>query len=396
MRAAFAALGVLAGALALAVSVPSAAEAAVALTAPTYTDDASGSGPVRGVNYSALEYIATSHPTPIYDAGGWGGPTAITSLRAAGSPYDAAHTQPVVCWLNNPVNYYGAVNVAIPITCKHFDSDPSGISSQVTLSSATVTCAPHAHNLSTDTFGVGGFGGGVGYVSNMAHPADTDLVSVASSYGSACPYLVSVSVTLHYYADVADGSPDGATSASFTWTANQVFESPTALDPADGDLAAVCNATNESVRDPSCAAILASGDAPINCHWDWGTTGDWFADFATWVGGATPWFGCMFIPQGWDRSHKLADAMAHGSAATSISALGAALPSSLACGSVGTLPVLGGGTIPLNTCGLDVMPTPFKNVIGFALALPIAWLGVKRIFWSLGGDSAPNVKVGKS
>ena len=45
---------------------------------------------------------------------------------------------------------------------------------------------------------------------------------------------------------------------------------------------------------------------------------------------------------------------------------------------------------------MDVFPAPLKNVIGYAMVLPIAWLGVKRIFWSLGGDAAPNVKTGKT
>ena len=394
MRSALVVLGVIVGAGSLVLLGPTGAASAAAPVVPIYTDDGTGSGPALGVRYGDLVAFPTFRD---YDSTGWTTDPSFGSERGPGVIGGTYYTgyAPIYCWFGEPIRHGGS-QVDLTYNCRRFDLKPTLLSAAFSVGPANghpavVTCAYYAHSSPADQFTLTnnttlGDTGGDDYSDGTVQSGRVSPLGTGD-----CPYLVSITVEVGVWSSAVDSQ----TSKSFTWTAAQAYD-PRPIG-AKGDDALACTALNEVDRVPACTAIIAASnpEASYTCPWDWGTSGDWFADFATWVGGYTTWAGCMFIPRGWDRAHALSGAISGGSAAATAAALTHSLPGSLACGPVGTLPLVS-GSLALNTCPMDVFPTPLKNVIGYAMVLPVAWLGVKRVFWALGGDSAPNVKTGKS
>lgn len=123
-------------------------------------------------------------------------------------------------------------------------------------------------------------------------------------------------------------------------------------------------------------------ELPIVCAIN-NTGADIFEITSNVVGSIFNWIPCMVLPVGWDRASKIDAAWNTGATGNLKSAYEAAIPDSISCGVVATVPVWGHSVV-LNTCAADFAPAWGKAVLSWVFVLGTALLTVRRIMWAVG------------
>lgn len=138
--------------------------------------------------------------------------------------------------------------------------------------------------------------------------------------------------------------------------------------------------------DPSCFEILHPGgtNGPIVCDFD--INGDVILAPILFAIQLPAWVKCMFTPLGWDRDERLARLWETGYVGGGINAFQDAMPNTLACGEVAVIPFMD-TTLTINSCDADFAPAWVKVAIGWIIVLGLGALSIRRIMWSIGGDS---------
>lgn len=206
-------------------------------------------------------------------------------------------------------------------------------------------------------------------------------VSSLSIPVAGCDYVVSVKLSVcSWNADYEKVCLTG------TWTADRYEQHPEYVE--DDATVAMCKLYPSN---PNCEGI----ELEIKCEIEYSDPGNPITSIGDFLGGLSPWIGCMVIPQGWDREGLIAREFEASPVYQVAYAVNSAMPDGLVCGPVGTMPMLDGSQLELNTCAMDVLDSGLKNVIGYTIVLGIGGLIVKRVFWTFGGDSAPIWKAPK-
>lgn len=129
---------------------------------------------------------------------------------------------------------------------------------------------------------------------------------------------------------------------------------------------------------------LEGVELPIVC--DISSAGDdLFQIVGSVIGSMVSWPGCMLIPKGWDRAGLIAKAWNDSPAQTISGALVSALPSTLACGQVASIPFYS-QTMSLNTCNVTFVPSWVKVVVTWFVVLSCGVAIWFRLAWSVGGS----------
>lgn len=276
---------------------------------------------------------------------GWRGIRTGTRIQGAGT-YSFAPVIPC----SQTSNY--RVNFAVQLTAGTL----SGTGNLTANSSVTVTCSSTQFGVTTsDTFS-----GGSPSLPGSGLSVGTIRWSGFFSFSSFdCPWLERIQVL------VTD--PAGTNVlVSAIWR-------PTFWDSADGGWS-----SDEASLDPY-------AELPISCEIE-ATGDDIFTWLSSWLGGIGPWVGCLFTPQGWDRSGLLLDTWNGSSVVAFGSTLSSALPGSLSCGELATIPFYGQAVV-LDTCDVNFAPGWVKSGVTFAIILALGWAIVARVLWSLGSSA---------
>lgn len=193
---------------------------------------------------------------------------------------------------------------------------------------------------------------------------------------SLCPFLQEVTVSICSYV----GFGDGESCQTHTWDSDR-FRSGTIYPGDDDPTIELCLQYPES---PGCYEVLNPGyaDGAIVCIIE--AEGDFLVWIVTWVSEVPEWLACMVIPEGWDRSDTIYRTFWDGPIGTSTEDFQQALPDSIGCGVIGSIPFMG-ETVTVDTCSADFAPGWIKSAIGWLIVLGLAVLAIRRVFWAIGG-----------
>lgn len=200
---------------------------------------------------------------------------------------------------------------------------------------------------------------------------------------SDCPYLLTIEIWVCAYAD-HDPSEYGCVEQE--WDSER-FRTDTPYSNTDGDSPEflICEVYPETI---GCYDILNPGnaEAPIECFSIPEDITDFFIGILVFVLRVPEVAACMFIPLGWDRADKITTAWERTTVGKFSTAFQDAMPSNIACGEVGSIPFYG-TTLGVNTCDADFAPGWVKVAAAFVIIIGLGALSVRRVLWSLGGDS---------
>jgi hypothetical protein len=235
------------------------------------------------------------------------------------------------------------------------------------IATGTITWRCYDPATGQQTTVVGGDSGSTG-VSFSAGSSNTIVYASGTSTISValCPRIVSVTIV------AASGypTPDGQVNVSWVWKPAQWTSedggwqpgtSPSDFYPDGVELPIICTVNN-------------SGD-------------DLFQVIQNFFGSLAQLPACLFVPVGWDRAGRIADAWNDGPAGELANAFEASVPGGLVCGVVATIPIWDGGSVVLDTCPVDVAGPVVKTVVGWVMVLGIAALIVRRIMWTVGSGA---------
>lgn len=199
-------------------------------------------------------------------------------------------------------------------------------------------------------------------------------------YASNCKFLVSVTIWICSY---AAHSPMEYGCIQMVWDAERYrSQQPYFGTDAESPETAICTIFPNT---PGCYEVLnpEALEAPIVCLIE--AEGEFFTWIITWIGNLPGWVGCMFTPEGWDRSGKMTRTWELGAAGQMQQAFYDSMPSGIGCGMIGQIP-FEGQVLTINTCDADFAPGWVKITLGWILVLGLGALAIKRILWSIGGN----------
>lgn len=125
-------------------------------------------------------------------------------------------------------------------------------------------------------------------------------------------------------------------------------------------------------------------ETPVVCNYAVDTT-DVLTVLATFLPAVGPWFACLWIPSGWDRSGQIAAGFQTTGISRVQSAMVALVPTAgtVVCGELSELPVWGTG-VPLDTCSVaGAVPFWAKEALAGLAALALLRQFYRRVQWTL-------------
>lgn len=200
-----------------------------------------------------------------------------------------------------------------------------------------------------------------------------------------CPYLKEIHVFVCYYVVSGDVKDHKCTEAVWTYAlyaSGNTYEG----DLKDNACNAVLNGTAGGCTDVLYPDPFKPEPA-IVCEIEYSDPSNPITNIGEFFGGLGPFVACLFTPQGWDRTNKITKVWESGPVGQMTDALTAAVPESIACGELVSLPLLEGQSMVLDTCVADFAPGGVKFVIGSVIILGTVVLIARRVLWAVGSSS---------